>query len=120
MVVGIILFCFQAVSSVGAIVVLTLLFGFFSGIYIGLPFVIAVNLSKHKPHLIATRMGMLCVCLSGAVLAGGPGAGAILGNGRDPHWKSVWCYGGATSVAAGVIFLVIKWKVGGSRLTAIV
>lgn len=116
--VGIILFCFQVVSSVGGIVVLTLLFGFASGVYIALPFVIVVNLSKHKPQFIATRMGMLCVCFSAAVLAGGPGAGGILGDGRNLHWAGVWSYGGAASVVAGLGFLLVRWKVGGSRLAA--
>lgn len=120
LIVGIVLFCFQVVSSVAGIVILTLLFGFFSGIYIALPFVIVVNISKHRPQVIATRMGMLCVGLSGAVLAGGPGAGAILGEGVILDWTSVWCYGGAASIASGLVFSIVRWKQVGTKLKAFV
>lgn len=48
------------------------------------------------------------------VLAGGPGAGAILQ--RNPNsldWTGTWTYAGITTLGAGVVFIMLRiWKAG--------
>lgn len=58
MCVGIVALCYMAVSSSGGMVVVALLFGFFSGIFIALPPVLYVALTKDKSK-IGTRIGEL-------------------------------------------------------------
>ena len=76
--VGIVLLCYLAVDSAGGLIVCTLLFGFFSGIFIALPPVLFVALTKDKSK-IGTRIGMGFTMIGVGVLCGGPGGGAILG-----------------------------------------
>ncbi|KAK3702446.1 hypothetical protein LTR37_014912 [Vermiconidia calcicola] len=115
--VGLVLLCYLAASSVGGIVVLALLFGFFSGIFIALPPVLFVALTKDKSK-IGTRMGMGFTLIGIGVLCGGPGGGGILGTDRSNlHWTGTWVYAGVTCLAAGVVFTVLRvmragWKLG--------
>ncbi|KAK6368955.1 hypothetical protein LTR64_007114 [Lithohypha guttulata] len=113
LIVGILAFCMIAVNSVGAIVVLAILLGFFSGVFIALPPVLFVALTKDKTK-IGSRIGMGFGVLGFGVLAGGPGGGALLGDeSSDLNWSGTWAYAGATAVASGAIFLVVRvWKVG--------
>lgn len=59
--------------------------------------------------------------LGAGVLAGGPGAGGILGKPENPHpnWTGVWTYGGVTAIAAGVIFCVLRIMKAGFKITKI-
>lgn len=114
--VGIILLCYIPANSVGGLVVCALLFGFFSGIFIALPPVIFVRLTKDKSK-IGTRIGMGFAMLGAGVLAGGPGAGGILGtNEKNLHWTSTWIYGGVTCLAAGAIFTAMRVTKGGFKI----
>lgn len=97
----------MAVHNAGGLIVTTLAFGFFSGIFVALPPVIFVGLTKDKSK-IGTRIGMGMGFISFGVLCGGPGGGAILGNGPDLHWTSVWTYGGVMVLGAGAIFLALR------------
>jgi len=91
-------------------VVTTLLFGFFSGIFIALPPVLFVALTADKSKL-GTRIGMGFALLGLGVLAGGPGGGGILGDSND--WTGVWVYGGVTLIASGTVFMLVRYlKVG--------
>ncbi len=54
--VGIVLLCYLAVDSAGGIVVCALFFGFFSGIFVALPPVLFVALTKDKSK-VGTRIG---------------------------------------------------------------
>nr|POE92251.1 aspyridones efflux protein apdf [Quercus suber] len=112
-VVGIILFCNLAVHSTAGIIVTTLFFGFFSGIFIALPPVILVALTKDKSK-IGTRMGMGFAMFGCGVLAGGPGGGAILGD--DPanlDWTGVWIYGAVPALVTGALLAVLRvWRAG--------
>lgn len=114
-IVGILIFCMIPVNSVGAIVVLALLLGFFTGIFIALPPVLFVALTKDKSK-IGTRIGMGFGVLGLGVLAGGPGGGGILGtNNNDLNWTGAWAYGGATAMFSGFVFIGLRiykagWK----------
>jgi len=63
---------------------------------------------------IGTRIGMGFGIIAGAVLAGGPGTGGIIGD--DPNnldFTGAFIYGGVTLAAAGLIFVVLRcWKAG--------
>ena len=105
----------MAVVSSGGMVVVTLLFGFFSGIFIALPPVLFVVLTKDKSK-IGTRIGMGFTMLGIGVLAGGPGGGSILGNNpKNLHWDATWIYGGVCVLGAATIFFILRIIKGGIK-----
>ncbi|KAI0124000.1 major facilitator superfamily domain-containing protein [Xylariales sp. AK1849] len=115
---GILVLCMQAVHSVGAIVVLALLFGFFSGVFIAIPPVIFVALTKDKSR-IGTRIGMGFAIIGFGTLIGGPGGGAVLGQtGDGENWNGLWIFGGVTMIVAGFLFVGLRcWKYGAKLMT---
>ncbi|WPG98119.1 Hypothetical protein R9X50_00090500 [Acrodontium crateriforme] len=118
--VGTVLLCNLAVHNAAGLIVNTLFFGFFSGIFIALPPVLFVALTKDKSK-IGSRIGMGFAMLGAGVLAGGPGAGGILGKADNPHpnWTGVWAYGGVTAIAAGVIFFGLRFMKVGFKLVKV-
>ena len=113
---AILVFCNIAVKSLGGVVVQALLFGFFSGIFIALPPVCFFSLTADKTKL-GTRLGMGFAVIALGVLAGGPGGGGILQ--ADPeslNWTGTWTYSGATLLAAGAIFFVVRFLKVGAKL----
>lgn len=97
-------------------IVVALLFGFFSGIFIALPPVLFVALTQDKSK-IGTRIGMGFTMLGIGVLAGGPGGGSILGNNpKDLHWNAVWIYAGVCTLGASATFLALRFVKGGFKL----
>lgn len=115
---GIVLFCLLAVRNAGGMVVEALLFGFFSGIFVALPPVVIVALTTDKSK-VGTRIGMAFAMIGFGVLAGGPGGGAILGTGAAKlHWTGTWTYAGVTTLFAGMVFVVLRVMVGGTKLQA--
>ena len=117
--VGIILLCYMAVTSLAGIVVVTLLFGFFSGVFIALPPVLFVALTQDKSK-IGTRMGMGFAMIAIGVLCAGPGGGAILGtNNKDLHWNAAWTYAGVAALVAGAAFTTLRFLKVGFQLTKI-
>ena len=116
LIMGILLLCYLAATNVGGIVVCTLLFGFFSGIFIALPPVLFAALTKDKTK-IGTRMGMGYAMIGIGVLCGGPGSGAILGT--DEHnlqWTGTWVYAGVAALISGTIFTTLRMWRGGLKL----
>ena len=111
--VDVVLFSNIAVHTVGGIIVTTLFFSFFSGVFVALPAAVFVALTEDKSR-IGTRIGMGQALAGLGVLAGGPGGGGILGsNSADLNWTGVWAYGGAVALTAGLIFTVLRiWKGG--------
>jgi MFS family permease len=98
---SLLLFVMQAVHSTAGIVVVVLLFGFFSGVFIALPPVIFVQLTADK-SMIGTRIGMGFALIAFSTFAGGPGAGGVLGSDGGLNWTGLWSYGGATMAAAAI------------------
>ncbi|EGP87803.1 uncharacterized protein MYCGRDRAFT_99794 [Zymoseptoria tritici IPO323] len=114
--VSIALFCVLAVSNAGGLIAIAVFFGFFSGVFIALPPVIFVALTQDK-RKIGTRIGMAYSIIGLGVLAGGPGAGAILGNNEaDLEWTGTWLYAGLTPLVGACIFLAVRFWTGGSKL----
>ncbi|KAG9764093.1 hypothetical protein KCU73_g1111, partial [Aureobasidium melanogenum] len=104
---GLFTFCLMAVNSEASLLVVTILAGFVSGVVIGLPPLCFVAITPDKSEL-GTRMGMGYAMIGLGVLAGGPGAGNILGVGRDLDWQGAWAFSGASCVAAGLGYAAIR------------
>jgi uncharacterized membrane protein YeaQ/YmgE (transglycosylase-associated protein family) len=99
----------MAVTNLGGVVTIALLYGFFSGVFIALPSVCFINLTADRTK-IGTRIGMGYAFTIIAGLVGGPGGGAIIGNDiTDLHWNSLWIFGGVTTLAGAVLLIVLRF-----------
>lgn len=112
---GTLILAMLGVRSEAAIIVVAVLAGFFSGVFIALPPVCFVALTADK-RKIGTRIGMGFGFIGFGVLAGGPGGGAILGSTEPLNWTGLWVFGGVTSCAAGLLYTGLKvakygWKI---------
>ena len=110
---GILTFCLIAVHDVAGIIVVTIFFGFFSGVFIALPPMCLARLTQDKSKY-GTRMGMSFAFIGFSVLAGGPGAGSILQT-YSSGWTGVWVFGGVVFIVCGIIESLLrmhlaKWK----------
>lgn len=113
---GALTFAMIGVKNLAGIVVITLLYGFFSGVFIALPPVCFVRLTKDKSK-VGTRMGMGFAFVGFGVLAGGPGGGRILGNDlADLHWTQLWVYGGTMAVGSGLLLCMLRFWLTKGRL----
>ena len=62
-------------------------------------------------------MGMTFALIGIGVLCGGPGGGGILGTDRENlHWNGTWIYAGVTTIAAGVVFTILRIMRAGLKL----
>ncbi|KAJ1561567.1 hypothetical protein HK405_003514, partial [Cladochytrium tenue] len=115
---AILTFCLIPSPTLGGVVAIALLYGFFSGAMIALPAVCFVHLTPDKTK-IGTRLGMGIGVASLGMLAGGPSAGAILGSDpADLKWTDTWIYGGCTMLASGVLMIVLRFWVARGKLFA--
>jgi MFS family permease len=115
LVTGLVLFCLMAAKSKAAIIILALLGGFFSGVFIAMPPACFIPIIQDKTK-IGTRMGMGYAIISFALLIGGPGAGAILGTVTPLDWKGVWAFAGAAITVSGFILMGLRFYRSGSQL----
>ncbi|GIZ39757.1 hypothetical protein CKM354_000312800 [Cercospora kikuchii] len=121
--VAIVLFCLIAVHNAAGMIVVALFFGFFSGIFIALPPVLFVALTKDKSK-VGTRIGMGFATVGLGVLAGGPGGGGILGTSgsgaaladEQLNWNGTWIYAGVTVLGASAIFAAVRVMRGGTKI----
>ncbi|KAH9913285.1 major facilitator superfamily domain-containing protein [Fomitopsis serialis] len=116
---GALVFVMFGVTNTAAVVVFSILYGFFSGAYIALvPSVFAVLASK--PEELGIRMGLGYCIVSFAMLTGTPIDGALLGQGSVLQWpkpivfSAVVMVAGAGFTCIGRHFLV---RVKGSQWT---
>ncbi|KAH0343492.1 MFS general substrate transporter, partial [Aureobasidium melanogenum] len=113
---SILIFCMIAVDGLASIIVLAVLFGFFSGVFIALPPVCLVALTADKSR-IGSRIGMAFAFMGFGTLAGGPGGGAILQNyGPKLQWTGLWIYGGVACAVAAAMFTVVRMMKAGGKL----
>ena len=106
---GVLTFALIGVKSLAGIIVVTLLYGFFSGVFIALPPVCFVRLTQDKSK-VGTRMGMGFMILGFGVLIGGPGGGRILGDDlHNLHWVSLWVFGSVMAVMSGLLMLGLRF-----------
>lgn len=113
---GVLMFCMIAVKSEAAIIVVALLVGFFSGVFIAMPPVCFIALIKDKSR-IGTRVGMGFSIAALGLLIGGPAGGSILGS-KDPlDWAGLWAFGGVSACVAGVVYAGLRVARGGFKLS---
>ena len=112
---GVVSFSMQAVRSEAALIVLTVLIGFFSGVLVAMPPICLAALTENKA-LLGTRIGMAFGVISFGMLAGGPGAGSILGDAPPFNWTGVWSFGGATATFAGLMYAGLRVARAGVRI----
>lgn len=110
---SIVIFCMIAVVNVAGIILVAICFGFFSGVFIALPPVCIVALTKDKSK-IGTRIGMGFGIIGFGTLAGGPGGGDVLQRYTNTlDWTALWIYGGVADLVACLFFLAVRfYKVG--------
>ncbi|KAF7158195.1 hypothetical protein CNMCM5623_002861 [Aspergillus felis] len=106
---GALMFSLVNLSSLAGLVVVSLLYGFFSGAFVSLPPTCFVQLSPDR-SLIGTRMGMGYVVMTAGNLVGTPAAGAIL---QSEGFNSMWIFGGVISIAGGLTMMVSRNIQGG-------
>ncbi|KAJ1556384.1 hypothetical protein HK405_012293 [Cladochytrium tenue] len=115
---GILTFSLLSVNTLGGVVVISLLYGFFSGVFVSLPAVCFAQLTADKAKL-GTRFGMGFAFAGFGILAGGPAGGAILGTDLfDLQWTRLWVYGGCTMLGCGVVLVALRFWLAKGRLVA--
>lgn len=112
---GVLILCMIAVRSSAAILIVAVLVGFFSGVFIAMPPVCFVALTQDKSK-IGTRIGMGFGIIGLGVLAGGPGGGGILGTKEPLVWSGLWAFGGVTACVAGLMYAGIRGARSGWKL----
>lgn len=115
LVTGIIAFSILAVTAEAGIIAVAVFAGAFSGVYVAMPPVCFVALTKDKSKL-GTRIGMGFGTISLGMLAAGPAAGAILGTGEGLEWTGLWAFAGATATLSGIMYVAIRVKRTGWRI----
>ncbi|KAK0612631.1 major facilitator superfamily domain-containing protein [Bombardia bombarda] len=106
---GALTYAMIGVHSLAGVVIITLLYGFFSGVFISLPPVCFVRLTKDKSK-VGTRIGMGMATLGFGVLTGGPGGGGVLGTDpSDLRWTSLWAFGGTMAAGSGLLLLGLRF-----------
>lgn len=114
---GVLILCMMAVKTQAAIIVLAILTGFFSGVFVAMPPVCFVALTKDK-RKIGTRIGMGYCMIGFGVLAAGPGGGAILGASDQLNWTGLWIFGGVTCLVSAVMYAGLRVGRSGFKLLA--
>ncbi|OOF98852.1 hypothetical protein ASPCADRAFT_162625 [Aspergillus carbonarius ITEM 5010] len=103
---GILVLCLLDVHSEPPLLVICILYGFFSGSLVSLSAPILVLLTPDK-GMVGTRMGMCFMLLGVALLIGTPIAGEIQERGGV---RGLWAYGGGFTIAGGVVLVVARWR----------
>ncbi|KAI1465197.1 MFS general substrate transporter [Daldinia caldariorum] len=104
---GILMLCFMAANTRGAVITIAVLAGFFSGVFIAMPPVCFFPLTKDKSKL-GTRIGMGFGIIALGLLVGGPVAGAILGETKPLDWEGLWGFGGAAAALSGIMYAALR------------
>ena len=102
-------------TAEAGIIIAAIFAGFFSGVYVAMPPVCFVALTKDKSK-IGTRIGMGFGTISLGMLVGGPAAGAILGSGGHLDWTGLWAFGGAAATLSGLMYVAIRIRRTGWKL----
>ncbi|KAL4762897.1 MCT family MFS transporter [Aspergillus foveolatus] len=98
-------FVWIGVHTVPGIIVLSVLYGIFSGGFVSLPPVVMASITKDMREL-GTRMGMVFAITSVGLLIGTPIGGAIMSN--THKYLGVQLFTGCAITVAGVIFLGVR------------
>ncbi|KZP00819.1 MFS general substrate transporter [Calocera viscosa TUFC12733] len=82
---GAVVFAMFGISTIPAVIIFCLLYGFFSGAYISLMGPMFAAMADH-PSEMGARMGLAFALVGVAALVGTPIDGALVGNGPDYVW----------------------------------
>lgn len=113
---GVLCLCLIPTTSIGPVIAISAIYGFFSGTFVSLPATIYVHITKNR-GLIGTRMGMGFAVTSFGILFGTPIDGAIL---DASSYTYVWVFGGLMTIAASVLIAVARVCKGGWGLRTFV
>lgn len=102
---GIITFCWPHADSTASIILVTILFGFFSGAIISGGSV-AVTLCTDEPKKLGTYLGLGMALASFAALLGPPVSGAIVSSSHD--FYKVSYFSGAMTMAGAITGIIAK------------
>jgi MFS family permease len=100
-------FCMIAVHTGAGVIVMAVIFGFFSAVFVALPGLCCAMLIRNKT-LMGTRTGMSLAFAGLGALAGGPGGGSVLSYGNGHDWNALWVYGGLAYLAAGLCYVIVR------------
>ncbi|KAL3481215.1 major facilitator superfamily domain-containing protein [Aspergillus californicus] len=106
-------FVWIGVHNVPGIIILSVLYGVFSGGFVSLPPVVLASLTKDM-HELGTRMGMVFAITSVGLLIGTPIGGAILSNSHS--YLGVQLFTGCALTASVTIFLGVRLARTGPKL----
>jgi len=106
---GILILCWQRITTNAAIVVFAALYGFCSGAIVSLTTVCLATVPK-DPRNIGTYMGMGMFVVSFAALAGPPSNGALVSNYHS--YEQTATMSGVLVVAGGFLITVVKYFIG--------
>ena len=110
---GVLLLSNLAVHNAGGIICIALFFGIVSGIFVSLPPLLFMVLTKDKSK-IGARVGIAYLFVGLSVLLGGPAAGGVLQHkGSSLDWHAAWTYAGVLQLAAFAVFCVLRVWEGG-------
>ncbi|KEQ75582.1 MFS general substrate transporter [Aureobasidium namibiae CBS 147.97] len=109
---GVVALCLIPVRSVAGLVIVCLLYGFFSGALVSLPPTVFVHLTPNR-SLIGTRMGQGFSIISIGLLLGTPICGWIL---DGSSFTYVWVFSGVLIIAGGCLMLLSRYFKAGAKL----
>lgn len=112
---GVVILCLIVVRTRSAIIVVSVITGFFSGIIIAMPPVSMAVLTKDKA-LIGTRIGTGYAVIAVGLLCCGPVAGAILGSVSPQRWTGVWAFCGTSLLVGSALYSGLRVHRGGFNL----
>jgi MFS family permease len=103
---GMLGFVWNAVHSLGGLIIWALLYGAFSGAFVSLQPSTVVSITDDM-GVVGGRLGMNTFCVSLGILIGNPIAGIIVGDGL---WIGLQAFCGGTLLLSAVLLLVTRWS----------
>ncbi|KAI1126930.1 major facilitator superfamily domain-containing protein [Nemania abortiva] len=91
-------FAWIGIHNTPGLIVFVLLYGFFSGAFLTLPFSTVVTLSPHM-GVVGVRLGMACAAVGLGSLIGTPVGGAVLRSG----WTALQAFGGSALLLSTIL-----------------
>ena len=114
---AILAYSWLGIDSLGPLLAIAVLYGFFSGGMLALPPASMSSLTKDMSHFGA-RMGLCFVGMAVGSLIGTPVTGAIIGpdrNAGDGNWDGARIWSGTTILAGGLLMAASRVAVGFER-----
>lgn len=109
---AIIVLCFNAGPNLAGVLVMIILYGFFTGAFFTLQPTILARLTK-DPSRIGTRTGMASTVCSVGLLLGAPSGGGLW---RTFGFSASWAWSGATLASGAIVMAVSRCMVSRWRL----